>query len=40
MPNTDIKRAFNTYFCYGGLPELISVENDFKRQWLSNCRLY
>lgn len=36
LPNTDIKRVFNTYFYYGGLPELTSVGNDFKRQWLSN----
>ena len=31
---TEINKAFETYFRFGGLPEAIKVEN--KREWLSN----
>ena len=31
-----VKRAFNEYFHFGGLPELVLREEPFKRQWLGN----
>lgn len=36
IDNSRIKRAFNEYFHFGGLPELIVREGPFKRQWLGN----
>jgi predicted AAA+ superfamily ATPase len=32
--HTEINKAFETYFRFGGLPEAVKVEN--KREWLSN----
>ena len=36
LDNAHIKRAFNEYFHFGGLPELVLREEPFKRQWLGN----
>lgn len=36
LDNAPIKRAFNEYFHFGGLPELVLREEPFKRQWLGN----
>ena len=36
LDNSHIKRAFNEYFHFGGLPELVLREEPFKRQWLGN----
>ena len=36
LDNAHIKRAFNEYFHFGGLPELVIREESFKRQWLGN----
>lgn len=36
LPNTDVRRELNTYFRQGGLPELIAIEEPFRRQWMSN----
>ncbi len=36
LDNSHIKRAFNEYFHFGGLPELVIREEQFKRQWLGN----
>lgn len=36
LDNAPIKRTFNEYFYFGGLPELVIREESFKRQWLGN----
>ena len=36
LQNSDLKRAFLEYFHIGGLPELVIVDNQFKREWLGN----
>ena len=36
LDNANIKRAFNEYFHFGGLPELVLRAEQFKRQWLGN----
>ena len=36
LDNAPVKRAFNEYFHFGGLPELALREEAFKRQWLGN----
>lgn len=36
LANTDVKREFNNYFRFGGLPELLSIDAKFRREWLSN----
>ena len=36
LDNAPIKRTFNEYFHFGGLPELVIREESFKRQWLGN----
>lgn len=36
LPNSEIKREFNNYFHQGGLPELSTIDNPYRRQWLSN----
>ncbi len=36
LDNPHIKRAFNEYFHFGGLPELVLRDEPFKRQWLGN----
>ncbi len=36
LDNVPIKRTFNEYFHFGGLPELVIREESFKRQWLGN----
>ena len=36
LDNAPVKRAFNEYFHFGGLPELVLREEPFKRQWLGN----
>ncbi len=36
LDNANIKRAFNEYFNFGGLPELVLRDEQFKRQWLGN----
>lgn len=36
LDNSHIKRAFYEYFHFGGLPELVVREEQFKRQWLGN----
>jgi len=36
LDNAPIKRAFNEYFHFGGLPELVLRSEQFKRQWLGN----
>ena len=32
LQNSDLKRAFLEYFHIGGLPELVIVDNQFKRE--------
>ena len=36
LDNTPIKRVFNEYFHFGGLPELVLRAEQFKREWLGN----
>ncbi len=36
LDNAHVKRAFNEYFHFGGLPELVLRAEPFKRQWLGN----
>ena len=36
LDNAPVKRAFNEYFHFGGLPELVLRDEPFKRQWLGN----
>lgn len=36
LQNSDIKRTFYEYFSIGGLPELVIIDNQFKREWLGN----
>lgn len=36
LDNAPIKRTFNEYFHFGGLPELVLRAEQFKRQWLGN----
>lgn len=36
LDNAPVKRAFNEYFHFGGLPELAIRDEPFKRQWLGN----
>lgn len=36
LQNSDLKREFADYFKFGGLPEAVATDRNFKRQWLSS----